>query len=106
MPIRTAQKNRLKFGFINCVGGIIAPAAHQANILDALDALTYPEFCRSHVHIHIHSLVRPDGVRAFTNRISSRGEIPRLRSMRRAECASVVLVAKRRAACYHRPKVS
>ena len=49
MPIGTAQKNRFEFGIVDRVGCVIAPAADQTNVLDALNALTYPEFCRPHI---------------------------------------------------------
>ena len=52
VPIWAAQKNRLELGFVDCIRGVIAPAAHQANVLDPLDALTHPEFCRSHISVH------------------------------------------------------
>jgi imidazoleglycerol-phosphate dehydratase len=51
MPVWAAQKNRFEFGSVNRIRGVIASAAHQANVLDALNALTYPEFCRFHIHI-------------------------------------------------------
>jgi hypothetical protein len=53
MPVRAAQKNRLEVGFIGRIGGVIPPTADQPNVLDALDALANPEFCRSHIHILI-----------------------------------------------------
>ena len=49
MPIWAAQKNRLEFGFINRIGSVVSPTADQPNVLDPLDALTHPEFCRSHI---------------------------------------------------------
>ena len=53
VPVRAAQKNRLQFGPIDRVGGVIALAADQPDVLDALDALTHPEFCRFHIHVPI-----------------------------------------------------
>ena len=44
MPIGTAQKHRPEFGALDRVRGEIAAAADQANVLNALDALPYPNF--------------------------------------------------------------
>ena len=49
MPMGTAQKDRPEFGSLDRVGGVIAAAADQANVLNPLDALPYPEFRRFHV---------------------------------------------------------
>src|SRR6202034_2709553 len=82
MPVWAAQKNCLQVGFVGRVGGVTTPAADQANVLDALDALTYAEFCRSHIHI-MTSLWRPggiflpDGVRPLSNSMSPDCETPR-----------------------------
>ena len=49
MPVGTAQKDRPEFDSFDRVGGIIAAAADQADVLNPLDALTHPEFRRFHV---------------------------------------------------------
>ena len=49
MPMGTAQKHRPELGALDRVGGVIAAAADQANVLNALDALTHSEFRRFHV---------------------------------------------------------
>jgi hypothetical protein len=48
MALGTAQKDRPELGAFDRVGGIIAAAADQADVLNALDALTHSEFRRLH----------------------------------------------------------
>ena len=49
MALGTAQKDRPELGAFDRVGGIIAAAADQADVLDALDGLTHSEFRRLHL---------------------------------------------------------
>ena len=48
VPVGAAQKDRPQRGGLDRVGGVVPPAADQANILDPLDALADPKFHRFH----------------------------------------------------------
>ena len=117
VPVRAAQKNRFEFGLVDRIGGVITPPAYEANVLEALDALTHAEFCRFHIHIlSFLAAARwrrpPAGVRALTSRILAHRESrrdpvdARCRNSERRRRPSARgrpprSVAKRPAACYH-----